>query len=567
MMRTDNGMSRPVARFSVVQAAVWSLCLVTSLVHAQQLPSAGDVERSVTPALQAPAKPRDAAAVNVEKPATPTASATTSFDVKQLSITGNTLFPTAVLMALVSDVPGQKRSLADLQHATDLITGHYQNAGYPTARAVLPVQEVRDGVVQILVIEGRVGKVNVINNSLISDEQARRLVGDLPVGSVVHEPSLERRLLLLGETPGASRATVLLQPGERTGETDLGIQVDSGPRVSGQVDADNHGNRYTGYQRLAALVNINSPFKLGDQFQVRGLLTDEDLRNIKLSYRVPAGGSGWVLGGSWSDVHYELGREFGSLQAHGWSRVGTLTASYPLLRSLERNLLLTLSYDRKSFMDRFDVTDPDIVGRKHSKIASVGLNGYGTLFSGSTYAFATVLSQGHLFLDSAEQRAQDAATARTAGTFTKLVATAYGTMPLTQNWSLFGSAYGQRASKNLDSSERLSLGGVAGVRAYPQGEATGDEGYIFSAEARYNLPLRSLQLAGFVDVGGIRYNKFALSTPNSRFLRGGGLSATWAPRADMALKLMMATRLGEQRVLSEPSDAHTRWWLQYLWRF
>ncbi|HET6789447.1 MAG TPA: POTRA domain-containing protein, partial [Aquabacterium sp.] len=332
-------MSRPVARFSVVQGAVWSLCMVASLAHAQQLPSAGDVERSVTPALQAPAKPRDAAAVNVEKPAAPAASGTASFDVKQLHITGNTLFSTEVLMALVSDVPGQKRSLADLQHATDLITGYYQNAGYPTARAVLPVQEVRDGVVQILVIEGRVGKVNVINNSLISDEQTRRLVGELPVGSVVHEPSLERRLLLLGETPGASRATVLLQPGERTGETDLGIQVDSGPRISGQVDADNHGNRYTGYQRLAALVNINSPFKLGDQFQIRSLITDEDLRNVKLAYRVPAGGSGWVLGASWSDVHYELGREFGVLQAHGWSRVGTLTASYPLLRSLERNVL------------------------------------------------------------------------------------------------------------------------------------------------------------------------------------------------------------------------------------
>jgi hemolysin activation/secretion protein len=571
MMRTVNGMARPVAH-TCVQSAVWVLCAMASLAHAQvspiQQPSAGDVQRSIAPEVQAPVKPKDESAVKVEKPAAPSASATAvRFDVKSLSITGNTVFSTAVLMDLVSDVPGHTQTLAELQSATDRITGYYQSAGYPTTRAVLPVQEVRDGVVQILVIEGRVGKVNVINHSLISDEQARKLVGALPAGSVVHEPSLERKLLLLGETPGASRATVLLQPGERTGETDLGIQVDSGPRVSGQIDADNHGNRYTGYYRASALMNVNSPLGLGDQFQVRGMLTDENLHNIKLAYRVPAGGQGWVLGTSWSDVHYDLGREFAALQANGVSRVGNLFASYPLRRSLEHNLLVTLSYDSKTFEDRQEVTDPDTVARKHSKITSVGLNGYGTFFGGSTYAFASVLSQGHLFLDSNDQRVRDAATARTAGAFTKLVATGYGTTPLSQNWSLFGSAYGQLSSKNLDSSERVSLGGIAAVRAYPQGEATGDEGYIFSAEARYTVPKQGLQLAGFFDVGGVRYNKFALASTNSRFLRGTGFSALWAPRPDMAFKFIVATRLGDERVTSEPSDSRTRMWLQYLWRF
>ena len=34
----------------------------------------------------------------------------------------------------------------------------------------------------------------------------------------------------------------------------------------------------------------------------------------------------------------------------------------------------------------------------------------------------------------------------------------------------------QLSSKNLDSSEKFTLGGIGGVEAYPSGEASGDEG-------------------------------------------------------------------------------------------
>lgn len=557
MMRTS-----PTVR-ATAQAAAWAFGLIVSGAQAQTAPapSAGDVQRSVTPAVQPPVKPADAApAVTVEKPAVAAVKGpAVRFEVKSLSIEGNTVFATEALFPLVSDVVGQTVTLAELQQVLDRITAHYRNAGYPTARALLPVQEIRAGAIRVLVLEGRIGAVSVNNDSLIKDAQVRRMIGDLPAGAVVQEPDLERRLLLLSETPGATKATVLLKPGAHTGETDLSVDVGPMPRVTGQIDADNHGNRYTGYQRLAALVNINSPLGQGDQLQLRGMWTDENLVNVKLSYRTPVGGTGWTVGAAWSDVHYELGREFAPLQAHGWSRVGTLSAAYPLLRTLDHTLWGTITYDHKSFEDRQDFTDPATIGRKHSDLYSLGLNGYGNLL-GATYAWNGVASRGRLNLESA------ADPSGTAGTFSKLVATGNATWPLSANWSLYGSAYGQLASKNLDSSERLSLGGVMGVRAYPQGESSGGEGYIFSGEVRYTVVPRPLQFAAFVDAGGVRFDKFPLTANNSRFLSGAGLSATWAPRGDMALRVMMASRLGNQKVLSEP-DAATRWWLQWVWRF
>jgi hemolysin activation/secretion protein len=65
---------------------------------------------------------------------------------------------------------------------------------------------------------------------------------------------------------------------------------------------------------------------------------------------------------------------------------------------------------------------------------------------------------------------------------------------------------GQVANKNLDSSEKFSLGGATGVRTYPQGEADGNEGYLASVELRHNLN-DALQAILFYDTGAIRINQ------------------------------------------------------------
>lgn len=553
---------------SPVWCAVAVLMALADTAAAQSLvpPTTGEVQRSVAPPLAPTPRPSDADAV--QRAPTPQAAVPESavrINVRGIKVSGATVFTEAMLSSLVADLMGKRVSLADLQAAAQRITDQYQDAGYPVARAVLPAQDIEDGVVEFLVLEGRVGKVSIDNRSLIRDEQAQRLLGDIPVGSVVHEPTLERQLLLLGETPGTSRATVTLQPGAATGDTDLAIQVEPGPRVSGQIDVDNHGNRYTGYWRAASLINVNSPLGLGDRLQVRSLLTDQELGNVRLDYRMPLGSSGLAVGVAWSEVNYDLAREFAFLKANGWSRVKTVYASFPLKRSVETNVLATLSYDDKSFEDRIDAVAGSRT-RKGSEITSLGLSAYGNR-GPVVYALAGVASYGRLHIDSPAARATDL-NARTHGDFGKVVATGNALWPFAVNWGLYGSLYGQVASKNLDSSEQLTLGGASGVRAYPQGESSGDEGYIASVEVRYTIPLRPVQLAAFVDHGGIRVNHRAyLSGDNTRHLQGAGVSLTWAPRADVGLKFMLATRLGDEDVVSEPSNAHTRLWVQGLWRF
>jgi hemolysin activation/secretion protein len=128
--------------------------------------------------------------------------------------------------------------------------------------------------------------------------------------------------------------------------------------------------------------------------------------------------------------------------------------------------------------------------------------------------------------------------------------------------------FGQKAARNLDSSEKLILGGINGVRAYPQGEAPGDTGYLLSAELRYAfnaaVPQGSLQLTGFVDTGQVKLNEEAFAAgANRRRLSGVGVGVNWFKPNDFALRLAVAHRIGNARATAG-TDNETRGWLQAI---
>jgi hemolysin activation/secretion protein len=138
---------------------------------------------------------------------------------------------------------------------------------------------------------------------------------------------------------------------------------------------------------------------------------------------------------------------------------------------------------------------------------------------------------------------------------------------LTERFSAFITFSGQKADQNLDSSEKIILGGANGVRAYPQGEATGDSGYLAAAELRYSITFPRVpgvvQPFVFVDAGGVKINenRFA-TTNNNRHLYGTGFGVLWAAARDFQVKAMIATRLGDERSTASDTDRHTRAWVQ-----
>jgi hemolysin activation/secretion protein len=533
---------------------------------AQQLPGAGSQLRQLPPAPVAPpARP----GIRIEETGAPAApdAAATRVVVRQLLLTGNAVYDAPVLLAVARFTPGESLTLGDLQAMAARITEHYRGNGYFVARAYIPAQDVTGNVVAIAVSEGRYGQVTVRNPSRLTDAVPRRLLAGLDGGDAITLAPLESRLLMLSDVPGVKVSSTLV-PGSVPGTSDLVVDVVPGRAVSGSVEADNAGNPYTGEVRVGATVNFNNPLGLGDVASLRVLTAGDGLAYGRASYQMPFGRS--TIGAAYSRLEYELGEQFEALGAHGSADVASLYGVMPLIRSRDSNLYAGLAYEDRRFEDRIDLLSS--VTHREARVLTASLygnrqDGFG---GGGANAFYAALSAGSLDILTPATRAADAGSARSHGSYSKLWINATRLQRVTDVFSLHGSLTAQFASKNLDSSEKFVLGGMDGIRAYPQGEAFGDEGVLASLEARLLLAGLSghvpgdVHLLGFVDGGRVTVNRNPwFDGGNQRRLGGAGIGATWIDPGNFALRTYYAGKLGGEDALSAP-DRSGRFWVQAI---
>jgi hemolysin activation/secretion protein len=502
------------------------------------------------------------------QPATPDAeSERLKIVVKSLHIAGAQVFAPALLMDACGFVAGTAYTLGQVRAIASCIERYYQARGYPVAQAYLPAQDILDGAIAINVAEGHYAQVLVRNQSHVSAEVLSGALQDIKTGDVVAADALESQLLRLSDLPGVQIKSALV-PGATFGNSDLLVDVLPGRRVTGSVDADNAGNYTTGAVRVGATIFLNEPTGEGDVASLRLLTSGQGLIYFRAAYQLQVGQV--RVGAAFSSMEYALGQEFESLLANGTSRSVGFFGSYALVRSRNANLYLGASYESKRLEDRLDsvasttekaahVFTASLSGDLRDNFGDVGLN-----------AFALTLSSGEISIQTAAARAFDAATAQSNGHFNKLGYSASRLQNLSPSFALYAGLYGQWAAKNLDASEKMALGGMFAVRAYPEGEGYGDEGYVLNLEARYLLPPWSpsatgrWQLIGFIDTGSITLNKNPWSSePNQRRLSGAGIGLNWAAADRFQLRLAYAHKLGDEAAHSAP-DANDRLWMQAI---
>jgi len=207
------GALKRVRRHTIVVCAVCTS--FGGVAQAQVIPDAGTIlrEQEQKP-LEIPTRP--APTIKQDEPARPALKPadTPHFVLKGFRVTGNTVFAEAELIGLVREYVGKDIGFADLEQAAARISRYYREHGYMVARAYIPAQTITtDGLVEIAVIEGRFGKVELNNKSRIRDSAARGYLEAFP-GTLVTGPALERKMLLLGDLPGVGEARATLRSGD-----------------------------------------------------------------------------------------------------------------------------------------------------------------------------------------------------------------------------------------------------------------------------------------------------------------------------------------------------------------
>ena len=493
------------------------------------------------------------------------ASESVKIVVKRLKITGGHRYTEQALLAVTGFVPGSELSLLSLRRMALSIADYYHRNGYFVAVAYLPAQETQGGSVTIAVLEGEYGKVTLHNQTNLSDALARGILNGLNSGDLIASGILENRLLLLTDIPGVKIKSTLI-PGASVGISDLIVAVTPAPRVTGNVEADNAGNFYTGANRIGATLNLNNPTGQGDIATLRALTSGTRMRYARASYQTQFDRA--KVGVAYSSLEYSLGRDFVMLGAHGHAEIASVYGNYPLIRSRNNNLYLQLAYDAKWFQDKVDST-PSVTD-KQSRVLTAGMGGdhRDRLGGGGLASYSLIWAAGNSDIKTSAILAIDEATAQTQGQYHKLGWSFMRLQSMTESVSVYALINGQFASKNLDVSEKMELGGMYAVRAYPEGEAFADQGYVLNLEARTQLPGFSsgwggqMQLIGFVDSGTVKVNKTPWSAgSNSRTLSGAGIGLNWTGSDSFSVKTYYAHKLGNEPATSV-KDSSSRFWLQ-----
>ena len=526
------------ARRALSQSLAIVLAVTSGFALAQQRPDAGQVLEQTRQPLRLPPPDEPVLPKPPEpKPALP-ASPHLRVTAQKFAFTGNALFSDAQLQPVVAEFIGKALDFEGLNEVATKVRAHYRSRGYFLAQAYLPQQTIRNGTVEVGIIEGRVGELELDKkpNARFADSLLLGIIGtNLKQGQVITETGLERPLLLINDLPGA-QVTSEIRPSKTVGAADMRVNVDQvGGRFNGYVDADNHGNRFTGEYRIGANLNWNTPLGYGDQATLRGFVSDEGMWFTRLGYLIPVGYRGTRVGVGFTKFEYRLAKDFADLDASGEGEVKTIFAFHPIVRTRNTNVILQASYEDKSLIDRTESPAPGTLQERDISATKLGIVGdfRDGFLGGGLNAYGFTWTRGELGIGPAQALTDDLTTRNTFGGFSKYNVDARRLQRVTDNASVLFSFSGQRATKNLASAEKFSLGGPNGVRAFPVGEATADVGMVATVEGRYIVPNfkifgGDLTVIGFYDHGWARINETALptDTENTRTLGGYGVGAS-----------------------------------------
>lgn len=392
-------------------------------------------------------------------------------------------------------------TIGQLQQVADVITRYYRGQGMILAQAVVPVQTVAGGVVDIQVYEGKLDRVRTEGNEMYDTA-----VLTAPFTHLLHRPitkeQIESALLQLTDFPGLTVFGVF-QPGQQVGTADLVLRVQEEKRFNASYRMDNHGLKETGRLRLRPTVVWNNVTGGADRLEVSVQQAYHPKNNLYYSFDYDRYmGAGITAGMRWNRNAFNVGGQFRDQDITGETRQigGYLEKSWIRSRQLNLSTRFDFTHKKSNTRTRGRSTNRD---RLSVVTFELSFDNVDTRFKGID--FATVdfshginefLGAMGSHLDAAELPAGERPSRQAgppdgryaAGQFSKVFVTASRLQTLRPNLSLLLRGEYQWSSDFLVPMEQYSVGGPDNVRAFPPGQALLDRAYFVSAEVIHNMP-------------------------------------------------------------------------------
>lgn len=552
-------------RYSVIASAV-SLGFVLSNSVMALVPNAGSLNRELEQRqIQPEAKPSgELFNQAVKSPYTAQYKQGLKFPLTRVQILdrNNQEVITDELAHILKNYVGKEVSLSDLSNLANEISEFYRNNNYLVAKAILPPQEIEQGTVKILLLKGNVGEIRLQNHSALSNKFVSRLSNTtVNTSEFILKDELEKFALTINDVPGVN-AGLQLSAGKKVGEANLLIKINDAKRFSGYVSVDNQGNKYTGRYRLAAGTKVNNLTGWGDELKLDLLSSNQaNLKNARIDYSSLIDGYSTRFGVTANYLHYKLGGNFKSLQSQGHSHNLGAYLLHPTIRTPNFRLSTKVSFNHQNLTDEQQA----VTVKQKRKINSltVGIDGSWNLIKDGTTYFSLSTLFGNLANQTNEKQHYTPEDFQPKSHFTVYNYRLSHEQILPKSFAFNIGINGQFADKTLESSQKMLLGGLSGVRGHQAGAASVDEGHLIQTEFKHYLPVFSqsvLVSSLFYDYGLGKYYKkgqfLAQGVKNSVKLQSVGAGLSLSDIGNYAINASIAKPLDNN---INNADKHQFW--------
>jgi len=449
--------------------------------------------------------------------------------IHKINVSGSTVFSEEQLSAITRAYQNRFLSSEDIEALRRELTLLYLDNGYVTSGAVIPDQEVKEGIMTIRIVEGRLAEIDVDGNRYLFDHYYRRRI-ELGAGPPIKVEDLQRRLVFLQENPRIERIDAYLKPGVRTGESRLELTVEERSPIRLWTGYNNYVADSVGGEQLLATGMILSLTGNGDTFNFTYGEAEGLQPNIDTWYAFPITASDLTLTLRYRKNDFDLVREeLKDLNIENDTDIYSASLRYPVYRSSKHELALSFALDHEVQKSRLlDLPFSLEPGAVKGKVKVTPIRFAQDYVYRTQQQVVSAVSQFSLGIDALDAtiRSDDLPD----GEFFKWQGQLQWVGRLKMlDTQLITRSFFQLTNEPLVSLEQSAVGGRYTVRGYPENLLVRDKAFVCSVESRIpiiqNMPWTDyLQIVPFFDWGWGENKDFPTPHgPNSIYSIGIGL--------------------------------------------
>ncbi len=455
------------------------------------------------------------------------------FDLLELRVKGNTLLEKKQLERSIYPFLGPKKTIDNVELARAALEELYRSKGYQTVAVDIPEQDVKNGIVYLQVVEGKISRLRVKDARYFSLGAIKAGVPELAEGNVPNLPKMQQQLVELGGQSPDRQITPVLRAGETPGTLEVDLKVEDKLPLHGKVELNGRNTSSTSRLRLVSSLRYDNLWQAMHSASLMYQVSPENAEEVDVwagTYALPLFNSDTRLAlyGVSSSSSAQVASA-GALSVIGIGNIYGARLVKPLKGTDDYFHSATLGVDYKDFKEDLNLIGADTIATPIAYLPFMAEYSGNLRGKESMTSFDLGVHFSVRGLANEQQQFEDKRYLAKAN-YAYLTGDLKTRHNLPLGMEVAARVSGQVSDTPLISNEQFSLGGAESVRGYFETQSLADDALFGSLElysphlgpADWEY-LDNLQLLGFFDVGKGWIKKALPGNSKGDFLIAGGV--------------------------------------------